>query len=796
MSVIRKKPEINKIIDDLTDAEKLKLAQEVNNEAPLYTKSLIRKDYYFSELNNNAYEIAGILLEVAPTNTLPGIVIRTNNSNNLREYFIQFAHKQKLIEWRLNTINRTAEVIDEDLDINELRRLLEEVHDHIVASEIDSGSATAGQVLSADGEGGTEWANPMDTIHSDGVSEGDVVEIFGFDSQGNLKKDSVPEGITVDQTIIEDSENAVAGGAVYDLKEDVDALEAEMEEKANVNGNYPTMTVGAADNLTPYDEDSGIDQEQPFLLQGTGCGNGEQQVDTGALGLLKEKQGNTVVVNQKIYSTITQSFTTTEESPIGWVPDDPVSWLTNAGEMINGHKYIGIMTSSSDKITVKDDANGRDAVGIFEQDEYRNGRYFAFVLSALPAGTYTVSFVCIDLTQWFGSNDNIPAHLLAHPEDFFRYYQGSLAYNEGTLVNANGRYLKAIGRNQWDEELEDGVYSLSSGSKSSASSGYMRSKNFIKVVPNTTYYRGINYWSDGHILFYDKDKNFISSISSGSQGTFTTPSNCCYITFFLNYGGTTYNNDITISIYYEGESGYDQYYPYEELTNNDTGTEVLRSAGSVADIKLPDGTITRRIGVVDLGTLSWMQGGDTHTFFAAIPDAKATANNVNNAISSLYSNKGEASWTQYTTYGDLTFGHEGGTKRFYFANSNYSSISDFAAAMSGVMFYYELAEPTTEQGTPYSENIAIDDFGSMDFGGTNGVPQGASIFYAVDYKAFIDSLYNTLDGDATDVVKDSELDSKLATLGYVKLTSVSGYDATKTQVLKNVEGTLTWVTEE
>lgn len=28
------------------------------------------------------------------------------------------------------------------------------------------------------------------------------------------------------------------------------------------------------------------------------------------------------------------------------------------------------------------------------------------------------------------------------------------------------------------------------------------------------------------------------------------------------------------------------------------------------------------------------------------------------------------------------------------------------------------------------------------------------------------------------------------------LTGLAGYDATKTQVLKNVEGTLTWVTEE
>ena len=32
--------------------------------------------------------------------------------------------------------------------------------------------------------------------------------------------------------------------------------------------------------------------------------------------------------------------------------------------------------------------------------------------------------------------------------------------------------------------------------------------------------------------------------------------------------------------------------------------------------------------------------------------------------------------------------------------------------------------------------------------------------------------------------------------GYVKPTAISGYDNTKTQTLKNVEGTLTWVDDE
>lgn len=782
MSVIRKKPFIETVIDTLSLDLRNALKSVLDNNP-----ETINRNSSFADMPSKN-TVTAVYFKLDEMNYKNGILIYNNSYCVLVAY-----HRfQDLLIYDLDVAKKQYRKVNEYLDINEFRRVLNDKESSsISAGEIDSGEAVKNAMLVADGEGSADFVSP---------EEGSAQYLLGLDSEGNIVKDELPEGIVVDQTIVEDSENAVSGGAVYDaLAEKADAsdvydknaIDEMMETKANVDGNYPTMTVGAADNLTPYDESAGVDQEQPFLLQGTGCGNGEQQVDTGALALLKEKQGHSVVVNQFVnetdYSTTYFGMTLARNGQhvtISGTSNYPGSgdtnyYLSSTPNVIQGHKYLCISTSSNFFLNVytqggvaalknyeifTPNASGQSAMAVKPLDN-------SYISSGATLNEDFYIYL-IDLTQWFGSNDNIPAHLLAHPEDFFRYYQGSLAYNEGELVNSNGRYLKTIGRNQWDEKWElDGSNVVS--------------KNAIKVIPNTDYYfrvtSGEGVWFT--VTEYDKDNNALDTNSIVNNHRKMLP-NTDHIKFTMSSDyGTTYNNDITISLYYEGESGYDQYYPYEELANIDTGTETLRSAGSVKDSKAPDGTITRRIGYVDLGTLEWhlSREGLFYSYYTRTA-AKEGSSSLCAALPS-------------TGNGDRIYiGYENVLYCFYASAG--SDVTAFKTAMSGVMLYYELAEPTTEQGTTFSENVAIDDFGSMDFGGTNGVPQGASIFYAVDYKAFIDSLYNTLDGDATDIVKESELDSKLATLGYVKLTSVSGYDATKTQVLKNVEGTLTWVTEE
>ena len=79
--------------------------------------------------------------------------------------------------------------------------------------------------------------------------------------------------------------------------------------------------------------------------------------------------------------------------------------------------------------------------------------------------------------------------------------------------------------------------------------------------------------------------------------------------------------------------------------------------------------------------------------------------------------------------------------------------------MSGVYLFYELATPTTEQGTQFPENIEINDYGTMEW--DSNVPQGCKIFYPADYVLFVDSLGQRADinWDASEVVSQSELNA-------------------------------------
>ena len=572
--------------------------------------------------------------------------------------------------------------------------------------------------------------------------------------------DSTKWDLATFQTLVDDIEDAVAF----------------VNDKANVDGNYPTMTVGAADNLTPYDKESGADQEQPFLLQGTGCGNGEQQVDTGALALLKEKQGNSKAVNQlfdyaniSTYSYVNGSSTKLN-NVVSLTPSDYSQEALAVRNFTykNNHKYLYIASirASSGNGTLTVSAWYRGGIVDKSLVISNDTSYKQFILTFTGAddvlqGNFTFggtvgsgTIDCkeqaiIDLTQWF--NGDIPAHLLSHPEDFFRYYQGSLAYNEGELVNSNGRYLKTFGRNCYNLE-----------------------ETYNRVIPNQKYFVS----KSTTITYYDKDENLIGTENVSAKDVITIPTNCIYINSSVA--------SITISIAYfkdaeetELESGYIDNgtaieYPYEELANIDTGTETLRSAGSVKDSKAPDGTITRRIASVDLSTLSWTYDSENGRFVAQTQLALPNITNNQTPVVGICSKNYQIIGSDYT----VTIDNSIGINFAGYIRLKDTSLSGNTSSITGI-FYYELATPTTEQGTPFSENVAIDDFGSMEFAAANGVPTGASLFYAVDYKAFIDSLYNHCDGAADDIALKSDLASDKSEL--------QGAD---TQLLNAIGGTL------
>ena len=150
MSVIRKVPFIKYLIDDLTAQQKTTLLDVINGE-----KSLVNAS--FDNMPNDA--ITPVLFKLNERDSKTGILILSSNYRVL----IAYHRFQDLLMIKLNSDN-TYEKVNEYLDINELRRLVEEANDHIVPSEIDSTGADKGQVITADGNGKTEWTDKIEYL--------------------------------------------------------------------------------------------------------------------------------------------------------------------------------------------------------------------------------------------------------------------------------------------------------------------------------------------------------------------------------------------------------------------------------------------------------------------------------------------------------------------------------------------------------------------------------------------------------------------------------------------------------
>lgn len=819
------KPFIAKLLDSLSDEQVKQLYDLINSHSNNFKKrSLIDNSnllttsdkgigLYTIQLDSETIK-TGYLIYNDTQCVLLGYV---SNSERVSEYVIDMTKKTwSMVKEFITTDYFRHEVAIRAVSVGELTE--------IEVDDINSASTPANSIIVSDGEGGAEWSTVGEVLSED-TEEGSAQYLLGIDSEGNVIKDELPEGIVVDQTVVEDSANAVSGGAVFDFaysKTDTDTL---LEEKANVDGNYPTMTVGVADNLTPYDEDSGDDQDEPFSFQATGTANGTQSdFSTGSIALMKEKQGNTIVVNQLIanYNFVDTSYWGAVSSSISVSNNIGTFTRTNTDdilayhslEVITGHKYLvtckakssvaGTLSFFNALPDVNQTLQANTWTNVFgiSTSLYTASSILRIDIQSQVGDTLELQNVCVfDLTQMF--NGNIPQDLLDNPSHFYRYYQGSLAYNEGELVNANAQYIKCIGRNQWDEEWEAGAFDTTTGANMSGSG--IRSKNLFKVIPNAICYghvsnSGSNIWA----MFYDKDMNVIQ-LPAGIVGYQTSnnvmrldyntsmlvPSNAVWCKFYVTDYGATYNHDITISLYYSGESGYDQYYPYEVLTNNDTGTEVLRSAYHSKDIKKPDGTIIRNVVEVDGGDLTYekISVSENIVYFgtSAIPNGilyKQDSVLEYTDVKTIYPTVLQGYWT-----GNLPccFIQSSGVQSncnilFGFRNDSIEgqmTVSEFKTYMTGKKIHVGAETPTTEQGTLFSENLVIDDFGSMEYQGTNGVPQGNLIFYPVDYKAFIDTLYNYTEGTPSNIALKSDLASDK--------TELQGVD---TQLQNAIGGTL------
>jgi len=143
-----------------------------------------------------------------------------------------------------------------------------------------------------------------------------------------------------------------------------------------------------------------------------------------------------------------------------------------------------------------------------------------------------------------------------------------------------------VGFNQWDEEWETGVISIQNGENVSGNG--IRSKNYCKCQPNTSYYLYVGQSAD-YVFWYDKDNNFIEHVYADSSKVITAPSNAYYFKIRVDSISTYANN---ISINYPATDT--DYHPHQSRTASVTFGQTVY--GGTVDFKT--GVVTVDSGII------------------------------------------------------------------------------------------------------------------------------------------------------------------------------------------------------
>lgn len=366
-----------------------------------------------------------------------------------------------------------------------------------------------------------------------------------------------------------------------------------------------------------------------------------------------------------------------------------------------------------------------------------------------------------DFTQMFGSTiaDYIysleTANAGAGVAWFKRYFPNDYyAYNPGELISVTGlQEHKTVGKNLFDENVLDGLANhgvTKSGSSWVGSVGAWISTNIrddindtLHFLENTSYTIFVDGTLDSSgtthvkIRFFYSDGSYAdyngSRINAGSTGTMIAVSDSAKT---LSKVCFTYGSGVMSSIFtvrrmsvsiFCSETDYEPYISNSTTLNPNVklrGIYSLDSSNKLTsdgDIWTPDGKIERHYGEIDLGQLDYARSqsglfradGLQGIIRGSINTARATGW----ILSSMYSEIGSSPITGPN--GDAPSPNlvmaVNSAGQLYFNNTDYSDVSAFKTAMSGVKLVYELAEPVIEDAPAYSSMQKADPTGTEEF---------------------------------------------------------------------------------
>jgi len=603
------------------------------------------------------------------------------------------------------------------------------------------------------------------------------------------------------------------GGEIATVKDGLSAVESDVtdlkEDKADIDGYYQDMAVGDAEQLisTVYTENS-----VPYNFRPT-AGDGDRAYVDAVVG-------GSVVWNQLMQNGNFANGAFGWGGLGSWksyeVVDGTLHLVSSANQVdyanvyrpiANGvkvnHVYVVsyYVKASKDSTTNGSLGTLSGGGGISGQVSYTANAWFHLCGLSKPTSytddqlyirpkmttdaeevdVYLKNINCTDLTQMFGSTiadyvygletATAGAGVAWLKEHFPKIFDsGYIAYNAGTMVHVSGLSAKrTVGFNQWGEELEDGGLNTTTGAKEE-NSIQLRTKNFIRILPNMKYfYKAPSATLFARLYFYDATESLIlyRGTSDWLNREITTPSNACYMKFVLNKAeyGTTYNHDICINLSDPARNG--EYEPYEEHTYPLDNSLTLRGIPKLQDGKLyydgdmylPDGTVQRRYGIVDMGTLGWSRYnfGGTYVFYVNLPDK--LSGYLADGICSKYV---VGPQTSPANLADKQMDVKNNQTYIYVRDDSYTTETDFINAVTGSYLVYTLATPTTETAEPYQQRQIIDADGTEEFVSTSVVPVGHETRYPLDIRGRLDKLLSMPTSNGTYTLQATVTDGKVA----------------------------------
>lgn len=620
-----------------------------------------------------------------------------------------------------------------------------------------------------------------------------------FGTMGFLDEDShrIPglQGIEVGylpnlRGFLEDVYDLTAGDSDELVTEDELATKADKE--ALENGTFVVNKAKVAEQVENVSDESGSTQTKPFLFQATGTDDNTTETPTAPVVKHLELRGNSVLWNQKA-RPLSSSYWSNEDGLRTFDATNNATTYTATGDetenyfrllakddddckiqLANGHKYLLIVnvTAFSTSLAYTDfevyssssglSGNFSASVGVkgLIMTATSNSKVRLGIVLNVTSGTITEGDVCtfkdlmlIDLTLM--GKASTYTTVAKFRKDFpLPYY----ICDKGSIRDCASKYLETVGYNQFaglDTDIPaipSTIYRLMrwNGSALAAiTSGSVKEYDAAGNLLRTTAYNGL-------VAIDTLDQEYPNQTDKGFMTTADTSS--------IQISGATQTN-ILLNIAWDGSRNeYEAYwrmrYPMPNVT--------LRSVKSTRDSITSDGTLTRRVGVVDLGTLNWdsQLAYGQREFFCKPANRLTDAvlpSNVNQVAYIVCGRYDTVARTAQVKYGVAL--DTNGTIIVKTDQYGYDAAA-FKSAMMGVYVYYQLATPTTEQGAPFTENVEVDDFGTMRFVPVDGATepiakQGNRFFYPADYVLLIDDLNNYVNGDVAELAKKAYVDSEL-----------------------------------